>query len=81
MSNQTREKEPAPLRRSFARVEQKRCPYCGGSYLFSDNYFEKVYEGKKEMVRQEAGCKNCGREWWDVFVLSGIEDRQQAEGQ
>jgi YgiT-type zinc finger domain-containing protein len=64
---------------SYARVHGRMCPYCGGKDLdiSRTNEFEKVYEENREMIRQRAECENCGRAWWDCFMLSHIEELKE----
>jgi uncharacterized protein with PIN domain len=68
---------------SYARIQSQRCPYCGSPRFASSSppsrLIEKVYEGVKEMVRQRTDCENCGRSWWDVFMLSHIEELEEGE--
>jgi ribosomal protein S27AE len=68
---------------NYRRVWLQKCPYCGGSDICStaapSRMMEKVYEGKKEMVRQQAECENCGRSWHDVFTLTHIEELAEGD--
>ncbi len=47
-----------------------KCPRCGSEDLTWD---EITVDGK--IARQEAGCGICNFEWYDVFRLTGWEDR------
>jgi uncharacterized protein with PIN domain len=62
--------------RSYARIQGQMCPYCGGKEIVPPHRFEfeMVDDGDKKMVRQRTECENCGRQWWDVFILSHIEE-------
>ena len=67
---------------SYTRIHDQQCPYCKGTDICSPRSFmtlEKVYVGDKAMLRQRAECENCGRAWWDVFVLSYIEELAEGE--
>jgi hypothetical protein len=44
------------------------CPFCGGTEMLGH---EMNFEGGG--IAQEITCQ-CGRSWWDVYTLSGMED-------
>jgi hypothetical protein len=50
------------------------CPWCKHDEIEGDSY---DYEG--DTVAQRIRCLHCGREWDDVYTLTGIEPTQETK--
>ncbi len=61
---------------SYVRLHDQ-CPYCGGTDLNPVSEFENTRHREGLFIRQKCECENCGREWWDVFRLSHIEEYKE----
>ena len=47
-----------------------RCPYCSSDLLFTERK-----EQFCNWIAEETQCHNCAKTWWDIYILTTIEER------
>ena len=50
------------------------CPNCGNDHLTNSSNFNERYVTSDVEVTREVTCDDCKTSWFEVFVLSYIED-------
>ena len=47
------------------------CPYCQSTNI-------EALEWDSEASEQKVKCSDCGKQWWDTYVLTGYEEIKES---
>lgn len=70
MSTKLTNKQYREQYREKANASDARCPFCNSQNLEWDNI-----DVEGIVAKQEVWCLDCEKEWYDVYKLTGYEEK------